>query len=109
MPSPSAARRDLAGLAGMGDLVLTCTGSLSRNRSVGVALGKGEKARRDSLESRAVAEGVRTSKAAKQLAERHGIEMPITAEMYRVLHEGESPRAALQRLMTRSLKAEAAL
>lgn len=98
----------LAGLAGMGDLVLTCTGSLSRNRSVGVALGKGKALAEILAESRTVAEGVRTSKAAKELAERHGIEMPITAEMYGVLHQGESPRTALQRLMTRSLKAEAA-
>lgn len=99
----------LAGLAGMGDLVLTCTGSLSRNRSVGVALGKGKALPEILSETRAVAEGVRTSKAAKELAERHHIEMPITAEMVRVLHENESPRGALQRLMTRSLKAEAAL
>lgn len=99
----------LAGLAGMGDLVLTCTGALSRNRSVGVALGQGKALTEILAESRTVAEGVRTSKAAKELAERHGIDMPITAEMHRVLHEGESPRAALQRLMTRSLKAEAAL
>jgi glycerol-3-phosphate dehydrogenase (NAD(P)+) len=99
----------LAGLAGMGDLVLTCTGSLSRNRSVGVALGKGKPLAEILSESRTVAEGVRTSKAAKELADRHAIEMPITAEMYRVLHHGESPRGALQRLMTRSLKAEATL
>lgn len=96
----------LAGLAGMGDLVLTCTGSLSRNRSVGVALGKGKPLAEILAESRTVAEGVRTSKAAKELAERHGIEMPITVEMHRVLYEGESPRVALQRLMTRSLKSE---
>ena len=98
----------LAGLAGMGDLVLTCTGSLSRNRSVGVALGKGKPLAEILAESRTVAEGVRTSKAAKELADQHGIEMPITAEMYGVLHQGQSPRTALQRLMTRSLKAEAA-
>jgi len=98
----------LAGLAGMGDLVLTCTGSLSRNRSVGVALGRGKPLAEILAEARTVAEGVRTSKAAKELAERHGIDMPITSEMYRVLHEGESPRAALQRLMTRSLKSEVA-
>ena len=96
----------LAGLAGMGDLVLTCTGLLSRNRSVGAALGRGKPLAEILAEARTVAEGVLTSKAAKELAERHGIDMPITAEMYRVLHEGESPRAALQRLMTRSLKSE---
>jgi glycerol-3-phosphate dehydrogenase (NAD(P)+) len=97
-----------AGLAGMGDLVLTCTGALSRNRSLGVALGRGKALNQILSETREVAEGVKTSKSAKELAERHQIEMPITAEMYRVLYDGESPRAALQRLMTRSLKAEAA-
>jgi glycerol-3-phosphate dehydrogenase (NAD(P)+) len=97
-----------AGLAGMGDLVLTCTGALSRNRSLGVALGRGKNLQDILSDTREVAEGVKTSKSAKELAERHGIEMPITTEMYRVLYEGESPRDALQRLMTRSLKAEAA-
>jgi glycerol-3-phosphate dehydrogenase (NAD(P)+) len=97
-----------AGLAGMGDLVLTCTGALSRNRSLGVALGRGKNLHDILSDTREVAEGVKTSKSAKELAERHGIEMPITTEMYRVLYEGESPRDALQRLMTRSLKAEAA-
>lgn len=99
----------IAGLAGMGDLVLTCTGALSRNRSLGVALGKGKRLDDVLAETRTVAEGVRTAKAAKMLAEQHGIEMPIIAEMERVLYEGESPRAALQRLMTRSLKPETAL
>ena len=97
-----------AGLAGMGDLVLTCTGALSRNRSLGVALGQGKSLNTILSETRTVAEGVKTSKAAKDLAERHRIEMPITSEMYQVLYENESPRMALQRLMTRSLKAEAA-
>jgi glycerol-3-phosphate dehydrogenase (NAD(P)+) len=95
-----------AGLAGMGDLVLTCTGALSRNRGVGVQLGKGKKLDDILRESRLVAEGIKTSKSAKELAEKHGIEMPITSEMYRVLYEDESPRQAIQRLMTRSLKAE---
>ena len=97
-----------AGLAGMGDLVLTCTGSLSRNRSVGVALGKGKKIAEILAETRLVAEGVRTSKSARALAAKHGIEMPITLEMSRVLYEDESASAAIQRLMSRSLKAEAA-
>lgn len=96
-----------AGLAGMGDLVLTCTGSLSRNRSVGVALGRGKKLSQILDDTKFVAEGVKTARAAKELAERSGIDMPITAEMYRVLYEDESPRDAIQRLMTRSLKAEA--
>jgi glycerol-3-phosphate dehydrogenase (NAD(P)+) len=97
-----------AGLAGMGDLVLTCTGALSRNRSVGVLLGRGQKLEEILNEAKFVAEGVRTAKSAQSLAERHQIEMPITNEMYRVLYEGEAPREALQRLMTRALKAELA-
>jgi glycerol-3-phosphate dehydrogenase (NAD(P)+) len=97
-----------AGLAGMGDLMLTCTGALSRNRSVGVALGKGNKLDDILRESRLVAEGIRTSKSANELAARHGIDMPITSEMFRVLYEDEPPRQAIQRLMSRSLKAEAA-
>src|SRR5213075_2408764 len=99
----------LAGLAGMGDLVLTCTGALSRNRSLGVALGKGKKLETILSETRAVAEGVKTAKAVQEIADRHQIEMPIVSEMYRVLYEDESVKAALQRLMTRSLKAEADL
>jgi len=95
-----------AGLAGMGDLVLTCTGSLSRNRSVGVALGRGKKLSEILDETKFVAEGVKTAKAAQALADKHKIEMPITAEMYRVLYENESPVEAIQRLMRRSLKAE---
>lgn len=95
-----------AGLAGMGDLVLTCTGALSRNRKVGVALGRGKTLGNILAETREIAEGVKTSKSAKELAERHEIDMPITTEMYRVLYEGHEPRAAIQRLMTRSLKAE---
>lgn len=95
-----------AGLAGMGDLVLTCTGSLSRNRAVGVELGQGKSLTEILNETRRIAEGVKTCKAAKQLTDRHGIEMPIISEMYRLLYEGESPRAAIQRLMTRALKSE---
>lgn len=95
-----------AGLAGMGDLVLTCTGSLSRNRTVGVELGRGRKLDAILDDARFVAEGVKTSRSAHALAQRHQIEMPITAEMYRVLYEAESPRDAIQRLMTRALKAE---
>jgi glycerol-3-phosphate dehydrogenase (NAD(P)+) len=97
-----------AGLAGMGDLVLTCTGALSRNRSVGVALGRGKQLEEILSETRLVAEGVKTSKSAKELAEQHDIDMPIIGEMHRVLYENEPPLAAIQRLMSRSLKAEAA-
>jgi glycerol-3-phosphate dehydrogenase (NAD(P)+) len=97
-----------AGLAGMGDLVLTCTGALSRNRTVGTLLGKGKKLEEILRDAKFVAEGIKTAKSAQALAERHHIEMPITSEMYRVLYEGESPREGVQRLMTRSLKAEVA-
>jgi glycerol-3-phosphate dehydrogenase (NAD(P)+) len=97
-----------AGLAGMGDLVLTCTGALSRNRTVGVLLGKGKSLDEILRESKFVAEGIKTSKSARALSERHGIEMPIATEMCRVLYDGESPREGLQRLMTRTLKAEVA-
>ena len=97
-----------AGLAGMGDLVLTCTGALSRNRTVGVQLGKGLTLEEILRDAKFVAEGIKTSKSAQQLAERHAIEMPITTEMHRVLYEGESPREGIQRLMTRALKSEVA-
>lgn len=97
-----------SGLAGMGDLVLTCTGALSRNRRVGVQLGKGRTLEDILRDAKFVAEGVKTAKSARQLAERHQMEMPIVNEMYRVLYEGETPREGLQRLMTRALKAEVA-
>jgi glycerol-3-phosphate dehydrogenase (NAD(P)+) len=95
-----------AGLAGMGDLVLTCTGALSRNRTVGVLLGQGRTLEDILRDAKFVAEGVKTAKSAKQLADRHQIEMPITDEMFRVLYEGESARLGVQRLMTRALKSE---
>jgi glycerol-3-phosphate dehydrogenase (NAD(P)+) len=94
----------LAGLAGLGDLVLTCTGALSRNRTVGQRLGRGL-----SLAEAAAGihpEGVRTTLAACDLAERRGIEMPIARQMKAVLYEGKSPRTALDELMLRSLKRE---
>ena len=97
-----------AGLAGMGDLVLTCTGALSRNRTVGVLLGQGRTLDDILRDAKFVAEGVKTSKSAKQLSERHQIEMPITDEMFRVLYDGESARLGVQRLMTRALKSEMA-
>lgn len=97
-----------AGLAGMGDLVLTCTGALSRNRTVGVELGKGRTLDDILHDAKFVAEGIKTSKSAKALSERHQIEMPIATEMFRVLYESEPPREALNRLMTRALKAERA-
>ena len=97
-----------AGLAGMGDLVLTCTGALSRNRTVGVLLGQGRTLDDILRDAKFVAEGVKTAKSAMQLAEKHQIEMPISDEMYRVLYQSESARLALQRLMTRALKSEMA-
>ena len=100
-------RETLAGLSGVGDLVLTCTGSLSRNRTVGQALGQGRKLP-EILESLGgkVAEGVRTTKAALGLARKYGIEMPITEQMERILDEGKDPREAIRELMLRPGKGE---
>jgi glycerol-3-phosphate dehydrogenase (NAD(P)+) len=95
-----------SGLAGMGDLVLTCTGGLSRNRTLGVRLGKGEKLDDIMRGTKTVAEGVRTAKAARELARKNGIEMPIVEEMYRVLYEGKDPRQATRDLMGRELRGE---
>jgi glycerol-3-phosphate dehydrogenase (NAD(P)+) len=96
----------LAGLAGLGDLVLTCTGELSRNRMVGVELARGRQLDEIVNSMRMVAEGVRTTTAAVELARRHGVEMPIASQMYQMLHHGSSPREAIQKLMERSLKGE---
>jgi len=95
-----------AGLAGMGDLVLTCTGDLSRNRSVGMQLGKGKKLAEILAGMKMVAEGVKTTESTYRLAQRLGVEMPITEQVYQVLYEDKSPRRAVQDLMTRDLKAE---
>ncbi len=97
-----ARRETLAGLSGLGDLVLTSTGALSRNRSVGIALGKGN--RLNDILSRMdgkVAEGVLTTHAALGLAATYGIEMPITEQVNAILHHGRSPREALAELMSR--------
>ena len=95
-----------SGLAGMGDLVLTCTGSLSRNRTVGYRLGQGEAL--DSIlgDMTAVAEGVKTAQAVHDLAARYGVEMPIAKEVYGILVLGTQPRQALQNLMERDPKPE---
>jgi glycerol-3-phosphate dehydrogenase (NAD(P)+) len=95
-------RQTLAGLAGVGDLVMTCTGSLSRNRSVGVELGKGRKLP-DILAGMngKVAEGVRSTASALGLAARYGVEMPIAEQMDAVLHHEKSPREAIKDLMAR--------
>ncbi|MGO9124460.1 MAG: NAD(P)H-dependent glycerol-3-phosphate dehydrogenase [Terriglobales bacterium] len=99
----------MAGLAGLGDLVLTCTGGLSRNRSVGVELGRGGKLQ-DIIAGMhgMVAEGVFTTHAAVELARVHKVEMPITSQMDAILHQGKSPREAIHELMTRSGKRETA-
>jgi glycerol-3-phosphate dehydrogenase (NAD(P)+) len=98
----------LSGLAGLGDLVLTCTGALSRNRSVGVELGRGRKLPEIvSGMHGMVAEGIFTTNAAVQLAKIRSVEMPITEQMHAVLNEGKSPRDAIQSLMTRTSKREA--
>jgi glycerol-3-phosphate dehydrogenase (NAD(P)+) len=95
-----------AGLAGLGDLVLTCTGSLSRNRTVGVELGKGRKLEDVLKDRETVAEGVVTAQSARELAAREGVEMPIVDTVNRVLFEGQSARSAIAALMTRELRAE---
>lgn len=97
----------MAGLAGLGDLVLTCTGDLSRNRSVGVELGRGRKLPEivSSMHG-AVAEGIFTTQAAMGLARKVGVEMPITAQMYAILEEHKSPQQAIEELMTRAARSE---
>lgn len=100
----------MAGLAGLGDLVLTCTGGLSRNRSVGVELGRGRKLPEIIASMHGmVAEGVFTTHAALELARARKVEMPITAQMDAILNRGKSPREAIQELMTRSGKSETGL
>jgi len=96
----------LAGLAGLGDLVLTCTGDLSRNRTVGVELARGRKLEEIVNSMRMVAEGIKTTDAAVDLAARYSVEMPIAGQMHRMLHAGSSPQEAIRQLMERSLKGE---
>jgi glycerol-3-phosphate dehydrogenase (NAD(P)+) len=95
-----------AGLAGLGDLVLTCTGALSRNRALGVEIGRGRKLADILAERETVAEGVVTTESACDLAQRERIEMPIVESVARVLFEGWSPRAAITALMSRDLRSE---
>lgn len=101
-----AERETLGGLAGLGDLVLTCTGALSRNRSVGVELGKGRGLEEITGSMRMVAEGVPTVVATIALARRGKVEMPITEQMYALMYEGRAPREAIRELMERTLKHE---
>ncbi len=95
-----------AGLAGMGDLVLTCTGDLSRNRTVGIELGRGRKLDEILGGMKMVAEGVKTALSTFRLAQKLGVEVPITEQMYLILYENKDPRQAVTDLMTRDLKAE---
>lgn len=95
-----------AGLAGMGDLVLTCTGALSRNRQLGLDIGQGKRLDESLAARETVAEGVYTTQSAHALASREEIEMPIIAAVYRILFEGRDPRQAIGELMTRELRAE---
>jgi glycerol-3-phosphate dehydrogenase (NAD(P)+) len=96
----------IAGLSGMGDLVLTCTGELSRNRTVGVKLGQGQKLADILGSMNMVAEGVRTAHSANQLSQKLGLDMPITHEVYRMLYEDKLPHEVLASLMARPLRPE---
>lgn len=96
----------LGGLAGLGDLVLTCTGSLSRNRQVGIALGKGRKLNEILAGMRMVAEGVGTAEPLLRLTRESGIELPITEQVNAILHHDKSPQEAIREIMDRPLKRE---
>jgi glycerol-3-phosphate dehydrogenase (NAD(P)+) len=98
--------RTFPGLAGVGDLILTCTGSLSRNHTVGKKIGEGMSLQEILDEMKMVAEGVKTAKSVYNLARKLGVEMPISSEVYRILYEGISPKEAVHNLMTRDLKEE---
>lgn len=96
----------MMGLAGMGDLVLTCTGNLSRNRRVGLALGQGRSLESILEELGEVAEGVLTAESGYQLGKKLNVELPITDEVYRIIHHGKAPQIALRDLLTRDRRAE---
>lgn len=96
----------LAGLSGLGDLVLTCTGDLSRNRTVGIRLGRGEPLEAVLGSMRTVAEGVKNTRSVHELAARLGVDMPITDQMFDVLYRGKAPRQAVTDLMSRTQKPE---
>jgi glycerol-3-phosphate dehydrogenase (NAD(P)+) len=95
-----------AGLAGLGDLILTATGTLSRNRTLGLELGRGKTLAQAQAGRASVAEGVNTAKSAVALGERHGVELPIARQVADILFEGKNPREAVGALMERDLKAE---
>ena len=93
-------------MAGLGDLVLTCTGDLSRNRSVGLRLGRGEALADILADMKMVAEGVKNTRSVRALAASAGVEMPITEQMYAMLYEEKPPRQVVTELMGRGLKPE---
>jgi glycerol-3-phosphate dehydrogenase (NAD(P)+) len=95
-----------SGLSGIGDLVLTCTGELSRNRTVGYKLGEGIKLKDVLSEMKMVAEGVNTTRAVYKLSQKYGVEMPITEQVYRLLYENKEPKDVVKDLMSRELKDE---
>ena len=98
--------RTLAGLSGMGDLIATCTSRHSRNRFVGEEIAKGKKLGEVLEDMVMVAEGVKTTKSAFQLAQRYNVEMPITEQVYKILFENKDPKQAVKDLMTREPKPE---
>jgi glycerol-3-phosphate dehydrogenase (NAD(P)+) len=95
-----------SGLSGLGDLVLTCTGPLSRNYTVGINLGRGMKLAEILASTRSVAEGVATSLSAYELARKQGVEMPIVEQVHEVIYHGKDPEAAVRNLMNRALRSE---
>lgn len=99
-------KRTFSGLSGLGDLVLTCTGHLSRNYSVGVSLGKGMKLKDILSSTKSVAEGVATALSAFELSLKYGVEMPVVKQVYEVIYKDENPAEAVKMLMNRALKAE---
>jgi len=101
-----AAPATFMGLAGLGDLVLTCTGDLSRNRTVGLQLGQGKTLDEILSNRKTVAEGVKTTRSVFDLSRKHGVEMPITEQVYAILYKGISPRNAVRELMSRDPREE---
>ena len=101
-----AKERTFSGLSGIGDLVLTCSSPMSRNFTVGAKLGQGMKLKDILNQMKSVAEGVETAESAFALSQKHGIEMPIIEQVYRVLYEDKDPELAVRDLMERSLKSE---
>jgi glycerol-3-phosphate dehydrogenase (NAD(P)+) len=99
-------KRTFSGLSGMGDLVLTCTGPLSRNYSVGIKLGQGMKLSDILSSTRSVAEGVATSLSAFELSQKFDVEMPIVEQVYNVIYKDKSPAKAVNVLMNRALRSE---